>query len=133
MSKLSIRRALNPFLSLFDWFFRPRPVVRTEQESRKLAKATSAMALYDYKGCSASRKARREIYRLSLEIERRDIGKCMIHQDNLLAEYGKLKAPCLRVEEKGVVIWLDEPEAIVHFLNERFDTTSEDLHKLKSA
>lgn len=133
MSKLSIRRAVDSLFSLFDWLFRPQPVVRTELEARKLAKATSAMALYDYKGCPASRKARREIYRLNLEIERRDIGKCTIHQDNLLAEFGKLKAPCLRVEEKGVVRWLDEPEAIVHFLNERFESAPEDIQEFKSA
>lgn len=133
MSKLSIRRALDSFLGLFDWFFRPQPIVRSEQELKRLAKAASGMALYDYKGCSASRIARREIYRLGIDIESRDIGKCSIHQDNLLSEFGKLKAPCLRIEEKGVVRWLDEPEAIVEFLNQRFDNDFEDIQELKRA
>ena len=40
--------------------------------------------------------------------------------DNLLAQFGRLHAPCLRVEEKHSVRWLDEPEQIIHYLNQRF-------------
>lgn len=91
------------------------------------------MALYAHKACIGSRRARREIQRLNVDIECRDIGKCSIHQDKLLAEYGKLKAPCLRIEEKGEVRWLDEPDEIVHFLHERFEPGNEDQQHLKSA
>ena len=91
-----------------------------KKKVRKLAKATSGLALYDYKGCVASRRNAQEIRRLNIDIERRDIGKCSIHQDNLLAEYGELKAPCLRIEEKGEVQWIDKPENILFFLHERF-------------
>ena len=125
MSRLTIRKFVDSLLSLFDWFSRPQPISRSEEESKRLAKATSGLALYDYKGCVASRKARHEIRRLNIDIERRDIGKCSIHQDNLLAEFGKLKAPCLRVEEKGEVHWIDEPEKIVFFLHDRFDVKAE--------
>ncbi len=121
MIKLTIRKAVDSFLNMFDSVYSPQPVSRSEEESRKLAKATSGLALYDYKGCVASRRTRQEIRRLNIDIERRDIGKCSIHQDNLLAEYGELKAPCLRIEEKGEVQWIDKPENILYFLNERFD------------
>jgi hypothetical protein len=121
MFKLTIRKTLDSFLSLFDWLRRPKPIVRTEEESRKLSKATSGLALYDYKGCMASRKTRHEIRRLNIDIERRDIEKCSIHLDSLLAEFGKLKAPCLRIEEKGEVQWISEPDKILHFLHKRFD------------
>ncbi len=121
MIKLTIRKAVDSFLNMFDRVYSPRPISRSEEESRKLAKATSGLALYDYKGCVASRRTRQEIRRLNIDIERRDIGKCSIHQDNLLAEYGELKAPCLRIEEKGEVLWIDKPENILCFLHERFD------------
>ncbi|MGA1740775.1 MAG: glutaredoxin [Pseudohongiellaceae bacterium] len=133
MLKFTIRKIIDSFLSLFDWFNRPQPIARSEEESRKLAKATSGLALYDYKGCMASRKTRHEIRRLNIDIERRDIGKCTIHQDNLLAEFGKLKAPCLRIEEKGEVHWIDEPEKIVFFLHDRFDVKDEGIQYQKSA
>jgi len=129
MFKLTFRKTVDSFLSLFDWLYRPEPVVRSEEESRKLAKATSCLALYDYKGCVASRKTRHEIRRLNIDIERRDIGKCSSHQDSLLAEFGKLKAPCLRVEEKGKVQWISEPEKIVYFLHERFDVDVKGDHQ----
>jgi len=133
MLKFTIRKIIDSFLSLFDWFNRPQPIARSEEESRKLAKATSGLALYDYKGCMASRKTRHEIRRLNIDIERRDICKCTIHQDNLLAEFGKLKAPCLRIEEKGEVHWIDEPEKIVFFLHDRFDVKDEGIQYQKSA
>lgn len=121
MIKLTIRKAVDSILNLLDSLCPPQPISRSEEESRKLAKATSGIALYDYKGCVASRRTRREIRRLNIDIERRDIGKCSIHQDKLLAEYGKLKAPCLRIEEKGEVQWIDKPEKILFFLHERFE------------
>ncbi|MAY01883.1 MAG: glutaredoxin [Gammaproteobacteria bacterium] len=121
------------FFNLIDSVHKPQPVQRSEQEIRRLAKEASCIALYDYKGCAASRQARREIQRLNIDIERRDIGKCSIHQDNLLAQFGELKAPCLRIEEKGQVRWLDEPDDIVHFLHERFDIQNDDLQQRKSA
>lgn len=127
--KHAIRTAV---FNLSDWLFKPQPVERSEQESRRLAKEASCIALYDYKGCPASRQARREIRRLNIDIECRDFSRCSIHQDNLLAEYGKLKSPCLRIEEKGQVRWLDEPDAIVHYLHERFEKKPE-LQELKSA
>ena len=133
MFKLTLRKTLDSFLSLFDWLYRPEPIVRTEKESRKLAKATSGLALYDYKGCMASRKTRHEIHRLNIDIERRDIGNCSIHQDSLLAEFGKLKAPCLRIEEKGEVQWISEPEKILYFLHDRFDDKGDIAHHRKSA
>ncbi len=129
-----IRRTVRTtFFNLLDCLFKPQPIERSEQEVRRLAKETSCIALYNYKGCSASRLARREIRRLNVEIECRDFSKCSIHQDKLLAEYGKLKSPCLRIEEKGEVRWLDEPDAIVHFLHERFDNKPEGIQSLKSA
>jgi hypothetical protein len=121
MIKLTIRKAVDSFLNMIDSVYSPQPISRSEEESRKLAKATSGLSLYDYKGCVASRRTRQEIRRLNIDIERRDIGKCSIHQDNLLAEYGELKAPCLRIEEKGEVQWIDKPENILYFLHERFD------------
>lgn len=133
MFKLTIRKALDSFLSLFDWLHRPKPIERSEEECRKLSKATSGLALYDYKGCVASRKTRHEIRRLNIDIERRDIGKCSIHQDSLLAEFGKLKAPCLRIEEKGEVQWISEPEKILYFLHDRFDIKDNNDRHQKSA
>ena len=132
MLKLTLRKTLGSFLSLFDWLYRPEPIMRTEKESRKLAKATSGLALYDYQGCVASRKTRHEIYRLNIDIERRDIEKCSIHQDALLTEFGKLKAPCLRIEEKGEVQWISESEKILYFLNDRFDVKGDIANHRKS-
>lgn len=115
-----VHKGLCRLQILFAWFSRPEKMRRTEKESKLLAKETSGISLYDYKWCAASLKARHEIYYLNIEIERRDIQRCSVHQDNLLAQFGRLKAPCLRIEEQGKIQWLDEPDEIVHYLHQRF-------------
>ncbi len=133
MFRLTARKVIDSVFRAYDWLFPPPTINRSEEENKRLAKSTSGLALYDYKGCMASRKARHEILRLNLDIERRDIGKCSIHQDNLLAEFGELKAPCLRVEEKGEVQWIDEPEKILVFLHDRFADNDEKSRRQISA
>lgn len=122
-----VRKGVSRFIALTSWFTRPAKIERSEQERRELAQQARCIALYDYKGCPSSIKTQREIYRLNIEIECRDIGKSQVHRDNLLSGLGCLKAPCLRVEERGKVQWIDEPEQIVHYLHERFGPADERL------
>jgi hypothetical protein len=82
----------------------PRPIQRSEQERKALAREVKRLRLYDYPSCPASIRVRHMLRYLNL-----DIPYCRIH------------APCLRIEEKGLVTWLDEPEEIVHYLRQRFD------------
>jgi hypothetical protein len=120
-----VNKGLGRLKVLLGWLDRPVKLQRTPQECKKLARETSGMALYDYKWCPRSLKARHEIHHLNIDIERRDIQKSPVHQDNLIAQFGLLKAPCLRVEENGEVLWLDEPDEIVHYLHERFGDSLE--------
>ena len=122
------RKTVGRLFMLFRWLTRPEPMMRTERERKDLAKETCRMSLYDYKGCPSSLKTRLEIDRLNLEIERRDIRHSSIYQDSLLAEFGELKAPCLRIEEHGKVVWLSEQDDIVDYLHHRFGASSEGLH-----
>lgn len=99
----------------------PRPIERSEHELRALAREVKRLRLYDYPSCPGSIRVRHMLRYLNLDIPYCDIRKRQIHRDSLLSELGRIHAPCLRIEEKGEVTWLDEPEQIVHYLRQRFD------------
>lgn len=124
MVSKAIRRLVGQFVTFIGWLTRPRPIPRSPQEQTELNLATRHLTLYDYSGCPHSIRTRKVIHRLNLNIESCDIRKCQIHRDNLLAEYGRLKAPCLRIKEKDQVNWIDEPGAIIDYLNRRFEPES---------
>jgi hypothetical protein len=115
-----VRRTLGQAVNLIGWFTRPEPIVRTEQEQKLLAPALKMLRLYDYRSCPKSLKLRHEIHRLNLDIEYCDIRDCQVHRDNLVAQYGRMHAPCLRIEEQHGVRWLDDCDQIIQYLNERF-------------
>jgi glutaredoxin len=115
-----VRRTVGHAVNLIGWFTRPEPIVRTEQDMKLLAPALKLLRLYDYKSCPKSLKLRHKIYRLNIDLEYCDIRDCQVHRSNLLSQRGRLSAPCLRIEEQHGVRWLDEPEQIIQYLNERF-------------
>ena len=41
-------------------------------------------------------------------------------RQTLLEQGGKIKVPCLRIEENGQSTWLYESKAIIAYLDERF-------------
>ena len=122
MSK-AVRRIVCLFVSVFGWLTRPSQIQRSEQDRKMLAQAVKSLRIYDYKGCPRSLKLRHALHRLNLDIEYCDISSSLIHQNNLLTQYGRLHAPCLRIEENQSVQWLDDSRQIIQYLNQRFDTT----------
>lgn len=115
-----VRRTVGHAVNLFGWLTRPEPIARTEQERRQLASALRGLRLYDYKTCPKSLKLRHELHRLNIDLEYCDIRACEIHRTNLLQQFGRLHAPCLRIEDAQGVRWLDDVDQIIHYLNERF-------------
>jgi glutaredoxin len=115
-----VRRTVGHAVNLIGWFTRPEQIQRSEQERKQFAPLLKGLRIYDYKGCPSSLKLRHALHRLNLDIEYCDIRKCQVHCDNLLAQYGRLHAPCLRIEENQAVRWLDEPDQIIHYLEQRF-------------
>lgn len=115
-----VRRTVGHAVNLFGWLTRPEPIFRTEQDRKRLAPALKGLRLYDYKTCPKSLKLRNELHRLNIDLDYCDIRSSEIHRNTLLAQFGRIHAPCLRIEEPHGVRWLDEPEQIIHYLNQHF-------------
>lgn len=119
--KIVFRRLAGLTVNLIGWFSRPTPIERSAQERKFLAGEVKRLRVYDYPSCPSSLRVRQALHRLNLDIQYCDIRKCQIHRDNLLAEFGRVHAPCLRIDEGQNVRWLDDPAQIVAYLNQRFD------------
>ena len=62
-------------------------------------------------------KVRRAIKREGLNIETRDAKNNEQYRQELLEQGGKIKVPCLRIEQNGQTQWLYESNDIIAYLN----------------
>lgn len=116
-----IRWLLGRLILTIDFLTAPKGVERSENEQQSVNSATKNLALYQFQACPFCVKVRREMKRLSLDIELRDSKNNAQYRDELLQHTGKVKAPCLRIEEaNGEVTWMYESNDIIHYLQSRF-------------
>ena len=116
-----LRLVLNPFMLLWEAFSTPKGIVRTAAAQQRVDEQTRQLALYQFKTCPFCIKVRKEIARLSLDIELRDAQHDATHRAELEQGGGKLQVPCLRITDaSGQVQWLYESDAINAWLHQRF-------------
>ena len=101
---------------------RPKGVVRAPAQQAEIDAQCSSLALYQFKTCPFCIKVRKEMHRLSLNIERRDAQKEGEHRAALVDGLGQPKVPCLKITDSaGMSRWLVESAAINAYLSGRFD------------
>ncbi len=115
-----VRAILGALILFFDWVFTPRGVKRDVSDQASIDGQTANLSLYQYKACPFCVKVRRSMKRNSLAIQTKDAKRCDTSRDELLAGGGRLKVPCLRIEDKGQVSWMYESSDIIRYLDERF-------------
>jgi len=113
----SVRRIIGPIMLLIDKLTTPKGITRPPEVQQQLDQATQELALYQFKTCPFCMKVRREIKRLSLNIELRDAQHDSQHRDQLLQGGGRVKVPCLRIpQESGNDAWLYESDDVIEYL-----------------
>jgi glutaredoxin len=78
------------------------------------------LALYHYEGCGYCSRVRRQLTRLGVEVELRDIDEEPRFEEELYQARGRRTVPVLRIEEEGGVRWLGESRDILAYLERRF-------------
>jgi glutaredoxin len=117
----TLRLVLTPFVLLWETITTPKGVERSAEEQQVVDAATASMALYQFRSCPFCIKVRREMKRLSLNIELRNAQHDDQHRADLKSGGGKPQVPCLKLtDEKGDVQWLYESDAIIQTLRGRF-------------
>jgi len=116
-----LRLVLLPFILLWDWLTTPKGIERPAEEQAKIDQQTQNLFLYQFPTCPFCLIVRREMKRLSLNIETRDAQHNQEYRDELLQGGGEIKTPCLKIiNEHGKVIWMYESADIISYLQERF-------------
>jgi glutaredoxin len=113
----SVRLILTPFMLLTEVLTTPKGVTRPADVQQQLDQTTAQLALYQFRACPFCLKVRREIKRLSLNIELRDAQHDKQHRAELIQHGGKVQVPCLRIKQaQGDDTWLYESDAVIKYL-----------------
>ena len=121
----TLRIVLGPVMLLKERLTQPDGVVREATAQARVDQACQSLALYQFSTCPFCIKVRQEMRRLSLPIEKRDAQHNAANRDELMQGSGASKVPCLKITEvNGQTRWLQDSNAIVTHLRERFDTSA---------
>lgn len=115
-----IRNFLGLLIATIDVLTRGSKLKRTPEKQRQVNQDAKNLSLYQFFACPFCIKTRRAMYKLNLPIEKRSTSEGSSYRDDLLQGGGKIKAPCLRIEENGKVEWLYESSDIIRYLEKRF-------------
>jgi glutaredoxin len=117
----TLRLILGPFMLLWEVASRPKGLVRTTALQAQVDQQCRDLVFYQFSTCPFCIKVRKEMYRLSLNIERRDAQKNETNRAELIKGYGQPKVPCLKItDQAGNSQWLVESSAINSYLRGRF-------------
>ena len=117
----TLRIVLGPVMLLKERLTQPAGMQRTTAAQATVDQQCQSLALYQFSTCPFCIKVRQEMRRLSLPIEKRDAQHHTANRDALVQGSGATQVPCLKITEtNGQTRWLQDSDAIVAYLRERF-------------
>ena len=116
-----IRWFLGRTILLVNALFSPKGVKREATEQIRIDALAKGLSLYQFNACPFCVKVRRVMKRLSLNVELRDAMKNETYRQELETGGGRVKVPCLRIEQEGQVKWMYESSDIIAYLEQRFN------------
>lgn len=119
-----VRWFIGRIILLLDFITTPRGVKRDKTIQATIDEKTKNLSLYQFHACPFCVKVRRAIKRNSLNIALRDAKTPGEHRDALANHGGKIKVPCLRIENQDEVQWLYESNDIIAYLEKEFSTSA---------
>lgn len=116
----ALRIGLGQLIVLGDAVSRPRPQRRSAQGQAMVAKEAANLSLYQFHACPFCVKTRRALHRLNVPVTLHDAKNDPVQRERLLTGGGKVKVPCLHIEEEGQSRWMYESNEIIAYLEQRF-------------
>ena len=116
----ALRVGLGQLIVFLDWVSRPAKLKRDPVAQAKVEQEARGLSLYQFHACPFCVKTRRTLHRLNVPVTLRDAKNNEQDRQTLLNEGGKIKVPCLRIEEDGKTTWMYESKAIIAYLDKRF-------------
>jgi glutaredoxin len=116
----ALRVGLGQLIVAGDLLTRPRKRQRSAAAQADVDQAATSLALYQFHACPFCVKTRRALHRLNVPVALRDAKHNAQDRQALLSEGGRIKVPCLRIDEGGKSTWMYESKAIIEYLDARF-------------
>ena len=116
----ALRVGLGQIIIFGDFLTRPGKKQRPAAAQALVDSAAKDLTLYQFHACPFCVKTRRTLRRLNVPVALRDAKNNEQNRQTLLEQGGKIKVPCLRIEENGQTQWLYESKAIIAYLDQRF-------------
>ena len=116
----ALRVGLGQLVILIDFLTRPAKKKRSPAAQAAVEQSAKDLTLYQFNACPFCVKTRRTLRRLNVPVALRDAKNSDIDRQTLLNEGGKIKVPCLRIEEGDKTVWMYESKVIIDYLNQRF-------------
>ena len=116
----ALRVGLGQLIVIGDALTRPRPQQRSAQGQAAVNAQAAALSLYQFQACPFCVKTRRAMHRLNVRVTLHDAKNDPQAREQLLAGGGKIKVPCLRIEDADGTRWMYESSEIIAYLDQRF-------------
>ncbi|HKS15262.1 MAG TPA: glutathione S-transferase N-terminal domain-containing protein [Pseudomonas sp.] len=116
----ALRVGLGQLIVFGDWISRPAKRKRAPAAQALVEQQARGLSLYQFHACPFCVKTRRALHRLNVPVALRDAKNDPVHRQALLEGGGRVKVPCLRIEEDGKTTWMYESKAIIAYLDQRF-------------
>jgi glutaredoxin len=117
----ALRVGLGQLIIVGDFLTRPSKKQRDPQAQAAVDASAKGLALYQFHACPFCVKTRRALRRLNVPVALKDAKNNETDRQALLAGGGRVKVPCLRIEENGKTTWMYESKAIIDYLDQRFN------------
>lgn len=115
-----IRWFFGKVILLVNALFSPKGVKRSSEAQALVDNQAQNLSLYQFEACPFCVKVRRAMKRQSINVVLRDAKNNPTHRKELEQGGGKIKVPCLRIEENGQTRWMYESNDIVAYLEKTF-------------
>ena len=116
----ALRVGLGQLIIAGDFLTRPSKKQRPATAQAQVDQAAQGLTLYQFHACPFCVKTRRTLRRLNVPVALRDAKNNEQDRQTLPEQGGKIKVPCLRIEEDGKTTWMYESNVIIDYLNNRF-------------
>ncbi|MHC8287617.1 glutathione S-transferase N-terminal domain-containing protein [Pseudomonas sp. XS1P51] len=116
----ALRVGLGQLIIFIDFITRPGKKQRPAEAQAQVEAVAKGLTLYQFHACPFCVKTRRTLRRLNVPVALRDAKNNEQDRQALLEHGGKIKVPCLRIEENGQTTWMYESKVIIDYLDKRF-------------
>ncbi|WP_164341908.1 glutathione S-transferase N-terminal domain-containing protein [Pseudomonas viridiflava] len=116
----TLRVGLGQLVIGIDFLTRPSKKKRDPAAQAAVDQSAQDLTLYQFHACPFCVKTRRALRRLNVPVALRDAKNNELDRQTLLNEGGKIKVPCLRIEEGDKTVWMYESNVIIDYLDKRF-------------